>query len=190
MRHAIATLRGCQIECLSSYSLDETVKYSTRGVVHAKADQGPDQMVEEAAAALRELLLAGERYRRVASSKLRLSISESQAVSHLLAKGPMGQTELGEALGFNTSSITALVDRLERNTMAKRVPHPSDRRRSIVQLSESGLANVGAVRDSMSSAFDDITPDHLPELTAALRSLAANLHARTTIEQASADAPS
>jgi DNA-binding MarR family transcriptional regulator len=152
-----------------------------------KADQGPDQMVEEATAALRELILAGERHRRVASSTLRLTISESQAVGYLLANGPMGQTELGKALGFNTSSITALVDRLERSAMATRMPHPSDRRRSIVRLTESGLANASAVRDSMSSAFDDITPDHLPELTAALRSLAANLQARTTIEQAPAD---
>jgi DNA-binding MarR family transcriptional regulator len=142
-----------------------------------------DQAVEEAAAALREVILAGEQYRRAASSKLGLTISESQAVSYLLARGPMGQTELGAELGFNTSSTTALVDRLERNTIATRTPHPTDRRRSIVRLSESGLANLSEVRDWVESAFDDIPADELPHLTDALRSLTTNLQARTITEQ-------
>src|SRR6185437_4152863 len=88
-------------------------------------------VLEDAVAALREVILAGEQYRRAASRHLGLTISESQAVSYLMARGPMGQTELGAALGFNTSSTTALVDRLERSTIAERVAHPTDRRRSI-----------------------------------------------------------
>jgi DNA-binding MarR family transcriptional regulator len=149
-----------------------------------------DQAVEEAAAALREVILVGEQYRRAASSKLGLTISESQAVSYLLARGPMGQTELGQELGFNTSSTTALVDRLERSAIAKRTPHPTDRRRSIVELSEAGLTNLGEVRDWVTSAFDDITAESLRGLTDALRSIATSLHARTATEQAQGNASS
>ena len=71
------------------------------------------QKREEAVAALRELILAGEQYRLAAARYLGLTVSESQAISYLMARGPMGQTDLGAALGFNTSSTTALVDRLD-----------------------------------------------------------------------------
>ena len=46
-----------------------------------------------------ELILAGERYRIAVASHLDLTVNESRAISHLLARGPMGQTDLATALG-------------------------------------------------------------------------------------------
>jgi DNA-binding MarR family transcriptional regulator len=133
---------------------------------------------EEAVSALRELILAGEQYRLAAARHLGLTVSESQAISFLMARGPMGQTALGAALGFNTSSTTALVDRLERNTVAVRVAHPTDRRRSIVQLSPLAERELAEVQGWMFSAFDKIKPTDLPGLAADLRLLAESLHNR------------
>jgi DNA-binding MarR family transcriptional regulator len=135
---------------------------------------------EAAVAALRELILAGEQYRLAVAHRLGLTVSESQAISYLMARGPMGQTELGAALGFNTSSTTALVDRLERNAVAVRVPHPTDRRRSIVHLTPSADQGLAEVQSWMSSAFEKIRSADLPALTADLLVLAESLHARAT----------
>ena len=140
----------------------------------------PTSKREDAVSALRELILAGEQYRLAAAHYLGLTVSESQAVSYLMARGPMGQKELGDALGFNTSSTTALVDRLERNTVAVRVAHPTDRRRSIVQLSASAQRGLTEVQSWMFSAFDKIKPSDLPALAADLRLLAESLHSRAT----------
>jgi DNA-binding MarR family transcriptional regulator len=140
---------------------------------------------EHAVTVLRELILAGERYRLAAATYLGITVSESQAVSYLMARGPMGQTELGEALGFNTSSTTALVDRLERNRIAERVAHPTDRRRSIVQLSPSAQDRLAEVGGWMLSAFDQISDAELSTMTTELQLLANSLHARAT--QALAD---
>ncbi len=51
----------------------------------------------------------------------------------------MGQTELADALGITTSSVTSLIDRMERSGLVKRQPHPRDRRRTVVQLTKYGV---------------------------------------------------
>ena len=135
----------------------------------------PSNHVSEAVSALREVILAGEQYRRKAASHLGLSASESQAVSYLLSRGPMGQTALAQALGFNTSSTTALIDRLERRGIAERQPDPNDRRRSTVRLSEDGLHALGDVPNWMIEAFETFAPSELPDITTTLVTIAESL---------------
>ncbi|GGM02509.1 MarR family winged helix-turn-helix transcriptional regulator [Nakamurella endophytica] len=138
-----------------------------------------DATVTAAAAALRELILAGEKYRQVASAHLGLDVGAAQAVSYLYSRGAMGQRDLGVLLGFNTSSITALVDRLERDRIARRLPHPTDRRRTVLQLTEDGRAAVDALGPWFVAAFDDIEPAAMPTVTAALSTIAENLRVQT-----------
>src|SRR6478736_630071 len=66
------------------------------------------QARDDATVALRELILAGERYRIAVAARLDLSVNESRTISYLLARGAMGQTELSTALGLTTSSTTRL----------------------------------------------------------------------------------
>lgn len=130
---------------------------------------------DTATAALRELILAGERYRIAVANHLGLTVNESRAISHLLARGPMGQTDLATALGLTTSSTTTLVDRLERREMVVRVPDPNDRRRSTVEISESGLRRLSEVRDWMPHAFDALGAADLPDVAALLETVADSL---------------
>lgn len=137
---------------------------------------GPvDNDLELAVMALREVFLASEQYRHAAAAQLGLDVSSSQAVSYLLSRGEMGQSELGALLGFNTSSVTALVDRLEQRQIARRRPHPTDRRRSIIELTDYGRSEIERARRWFVQAFDDIAPTQLASLAAALDSIAANL---------------
>jgi DNA-binding MarR family transcriptional regulator len=138
-----------------------------------------DDALADAAAALRELILAGERYRRAASNYLGLDLSQTQAVSYLYSRGDIGQSDLGALLGYNTSSITALVDRLERDGIARRQPHPTDRRRTVVTLNEHGHDAVATTRQWFLRAFDHIDPQTLPDVTAALSVIAADLGLQT-----------
>lgn len=131
--------------------------------------------LEGAVRALREVILASEAYRQAAAAQLGLDVSSSQAVSYLLSRGELGQSELGALMGFNTSSVTALVDRLERRGIAIRRPHPTDRRRSIVQLTEHGRTELERARHWFLRSFDDIEPAELQTVTAALASIAGNL---------------
>jgi DNA-binding MarR family transcriptional regulator len=87
----------------------------------------------------------------------------------------MGQSDLGALLGYNTSSMTALVDRLERDGIAVRVPHPTDRRRSTVQLTDQGRAAVRITGRWFIGAFDHVEQDSLPAVTAAITAIAEDL---------------
>ena len=131
--------------------------------------------LDAAVAALRELILAGERYRLAVAHHLGVTVSESQALSYLLARGPMGQTDLGNALHFTTGSTTSLVDRLERRGFVERVSDPQDRRRNTVLLSEQGHEDIGEASNWMFLAFRDIDPGHRYSLTESLHTLADGL---------------
>lgn len=137
------------------------------------------QARDDATIALRELILAGERYRIAVAAHLDLTVNESRAISYLLARGPMGQTELAAALGLTTSSTTTLLDRLEQREMVRRVPDPNDRRRSSVELPESGVRQLREVRDWMPQAFDAFDAADLPEVATTLGTLAESLRGVT-----------
>ncbi len=129
----------------------------------------------KAVEALRELILAGEHYRQMVTGYLNLDTSQTQALSYLYSRGDMGQSELGALLGFNTSSMTALVDRLERDDIAERRPHPTDRRRYVVHLTDAGRKAIRTTGRWFVRAFDHVEAAGLPDLSAALLSIAADL---------------
>jgi DNA-binding MarR family transcriptional regulator len=134
-----------------------------------------EPVLVEAVEALRELILAGDQYRQHMTAYLDLDMSQTQALSYLYSRGDMGQSELGALLGFNTSSMTALVDRLERDHIAERRPHPTDRRRSVVHLTDGGRKAMRTTGRWFVRAFDHVEPSQLPDLTAAFTAIAADL---------------
>jgi DNA-binding MarR family transcriptional regulator len=142
---------------------------------------GPDQIrsddsVRQAAlVALRELTLAVEGFRTTVAHYFGIGTTESQAISYLVARGELGQTELALALGITTSAATSLIDRLESNGYAERRPHPDDRRRMTVRLAARGQALVDQAQDWFRGAFDGIPLAELPAATQILGSVAEHL---------------
>jgi DNA-binding MarR family transcriptional regulator len=51
---------------------------------------------------------------------------------------------LGAAVDLSSASVTALVDRLERSGHVRRVHDPEDRRRVVLEMSDSAMAAGGA----------------------------------------------
>jgi DNA-binding MarR family transcriptional regulator len=134
---------------------------------------------EEAIRSLRSLILAGERYRQVLANHVRVGVTESQAVSYLATYGDRGQNELADGLGLSSGASTALVDRLERQGIAERYPHPSDRRRTMVRLTARGQAVVEVSRQWLAVGLGDIPPENHQALAATLRSIAKRLSEAT-----------
>jgi DNA-binding MarR family transcriptional regulator len=130
---------------------------------------------DEAVRSLRALILAGERYRQVISDHVGLGVTETQAVSYLTVHGDRGQNELAADLGLSSGASTALVDRLERQGIAERYPHPSDRRRTLVRLTARGDDIIRVSREWLLTSFRDVEPDQLSAVAATLRSIAAGL---------------
>lgn len=47
---------------------------------------------------------------------------------------------MGERLQLHPTSVTNIVDRLEKDGLVKRVPHPTDRRTTLVEITDHGRA--------------------------------------------------
>lgn len=100
----------------------------------------------------------------------------------LARTGPRIQAQLSEALGCEPPSVTLMARKLEAAGHIRRTPSPSDRRASIVELTDSGKALVDQVK-RLWCALAAETVTGLPTQTAAelpgiLRALADNVEAR------------
>ncbi|GAA5115512.1 MarR family winged helix-turn-helix transcriptional regulator [Pseudonocardia adelaidensis] len=100
----------------------------------------------------------------------------------LARTGPMIQAQLSDALGVEPPSVTLMTRKLEASGHIRRTPAPSDRRASVVELTESGQALVVRV-EQLWCALAEQTVAGLPtrtvaELPGVLRAVAANVATR------------
>ncbi|HEX4814530.1 MAG TPA: MarR family transcriptional regulator [Nonomuraea sp.] len=100
----------------------------------------------------------------------------------LARTGPMIQAQLSEALGCEPPSVTLMSRKLEASGHIRRTPAPSDKRASIVELTDSGRALAEQVKELWRGLADE-TVTGLPAETVAalpgiLNTLTANVDTR------------
>ena len=86
--------------------------------------------------------LQRDRMRAALAHRVGIGASELDALEHLEADGPFTQRELGRRLALTSGAITMLVDRLEAAGLVYRRPHPSDRRFTLLELTQGALAQL------------------------------------------------
>jgi DNA-binding MarR family transcriptional regulator len=106
-------------------------------------DHGPHSL-------LRELELAGHAVDRHLSRKLAsidLTEAEGHVIFHLVEIGPerlAGTPDLNRAFGMRPSTLTSVLDRLEKRRMITRKSNPGDRRSFLIGVTRAGrLAAAG-----------------------------------------------
>ncbi len=67
-------------------------------------------------------------------------------------RGSLPMRMMGERLQLHPTSITNIVDRLEADGLARRLPHPSDRRTTLVELTEPGRERLTAATEAVTRA--------------------------------------
>jgi DNA-binding MarR family transcriptional regulator len=110
-----------------------------------------------------------------------LSESELHSLRHLLA-GPLGPNDLARTLGVTSAASSGIVDRLESRGHVSRQAHPTDKRRTVVVISDSGrteiLAELRPMFEGLVAADARLNGDdrqvvdaYLRDIIAAIRSL-------------------
>lgn len=93
--------------------------------------------------------------------------------------GPSNQQSLAAALSVSPRNVTGLVDALEAGEYVQRRPHPTDRRATLVTLTERGRRTMaGMVRDRQAAAVrlvEGFDNDRLERLDADLATIAERL---------------
>jgi DNA-binding MarR family transcriptional regulator len=98
--------------------------------------------VERLARQVRELIVASDHYRQTMAAGLRIGISESAVLGHLLHNGAQTPSVIAARVGLTPASTTALLDRLAGAQLVRRTPNPHDRRSVLVELTDLGRAGV------------------------------------------------
>ncbi|MEV4614939.1 MarR family winged helix-turn-helix transcriptional regulator [Kitasatospora sp. NPDC049258] len=101
---------------------------------------------DELSEALREVLTLTQLARATLSERLSMPLTNVEAVEHVaMATGagdPIGPVELSRRLGVTSAAGTQSVNRLVTEGHLTRAPHPHDRRRQVLDVTDSGFAHV------------------------------------------------
>jgi DNA-binding MarR family transcriptional regulator len=71
----------------------------------------------------------------------------------------LSQTQLGNALGIDRSTVVAVIDRLESRGLVARQPAPNDRRSHALYLSDSGNATLRRLTERVRAHEREIARD-------------------------------
>jgi DNA-binding MarR family transcriptional regulator len=122
--------------------------------------------------ALRNLVLASQQMRQAFASRLGVSTTDTFAMGFLADEAPRTARDLAEHLGVAQSSVTAVIDRLERAGLAERRAHPTDRRALIIALTAPGTAAIADLRRATIEALGEAGPRLAADLQQVADSLA------------------
>jgi DNA-binding MarR family transcriptional regulator len=111
-----------------------------------------------------------------------LTLPRLRLVERLHCKGPDTMGRLAEELGLSPRNMTALVDGLEDEGLVRRKPHPTDRRATLIEATDEGMAAAEALLEphfgAMSCLFRDLTDEQRQQFTEILAILRAGMKAR------------
>jgi DNA-binding MarR family transcriptional regulator len=86
-------------------------------------------------------------------------------------RGSLPMARIGERLQVHPASVTNAVDRLEAQGLVRRSPHPTDRRATLVELTDQGRAVAAQATDELNAtvfAGPGLAPDDVEQLVALL----------------------
>lgn len=81
-------------------------------------------------------------------SEFGLNLGEFDVLATLRRSGQLSPTGLFNALMISSGTITHRIDRLEKAELVKRIPDPSDRRGTLIVLTDKGLSLIEKAVDA------------------------------------------
>jgi DNA-binding MarR family transcriptional regulator len=106
---------------------------------------------------------------------LDLTASEINALANLADGRSRTVSELGAAVGTRPTTLTSVLDRLERHGHITRGTHPGDRRAVVIKLTSSGRLAAATIRQAVADlerrALGSLSAEAVASLRAALQAL-------------------
>ena len=110
-----------------------------------------------------------------------LTRARATVLWELYHRGPMTQRALSQALRVTPRNVTGLLDALETDDFIVRDPHPSDRRATLVRLTEQAAAAAAALhaeyQEGAAFLFADVPAADLSRFVSILDRVLARLRA-------------
>ena len=132
--------------------------------------------VADAVEAVRALLLTAYSFRQELAAALGVAVSDTFALSHLAMANSLTAGELAQRAGLAPSSVTAMLDRLERAGLARRTVLPEDRRSQQITLTDRGRQVLAISSQWVEAGFASIPAAELAGIARQLRTIAGALN--------------
>lgn len=102
----------------------------------------------------------------------------------LHCEGMLQMSEISNRLGVTARNVTKLVDGLEGEKLVQRLPHPTDRRATLIQLTDQGrlMCKQSMMSDHHSAAaqlFTELSPTDRKDFARVLKKMLAGLEHRS-----------
>ena len=112
-----------------------------------------------------------------------LTYPRLRVLEALHCQGPAKMKTLADALGLSARNLTAVADSLEEEGLVRRVAHPSDRRATLLELTDGGrvAADESLVPRlvEISRLFDELSPTARADLHNMLTTLVTSMESTT-----------
>jgi len=95
------------------------------------------ELIGEVLAAMRRLSTEIDGLDQRAADRFGINRTDLHLIDVLRTNGPMTATELAKAVGLTSGGLSIALDRLERVAYVRRYQHPDDRRRVIIEATET-----------------------------------------------------
>jgi DNA-binding MarR family transcriptional regulator len=98
-----------------------------------------------------------------------VSFARMRLLGALHRMGSQIMSGLSDELGVTARNVTALVDALEKEGLVRRVPHETDRRATVVELTQAGAEfgcrmASGRLMEAIGELFRDLSPTEQQQL--------------------------
>lgn len=132
-----------------------------------------EKVIDEGGRTFRAYQTSNDNFDQAIADHLGMNRTDMRCVDLIDQAGGMTAGELARAAGLTSGAVTAVIDRLERAGMARRVADPSDRRRVRIEVTPrlwelTGPLMVPFLEESQ-SILDDYTTEELERFAEFLR---------------------
>jgi DNA-binding MarR family transcriptional regulator len=97
---------------------------------------------------------------------------EAMVLLEFASRGSLPMRVMGERLQLHPTSVTNIVDRLQHDGLVRRVAHPTDRRATLVELTDDGHERLTRATEAVTAidfGLTGLTTEQRDQLTALLR---------------------
>ena len=136
-----------------------------------------DAMVAAASLARAHQVVLGRINQALTPFSLTFSRYEALALLSFTRNGSMAMARMGERLQVHPTSVTSTIDRLERDGLVERSPHPDDRRATLATLTKAGRslhASATAELEAIRWGMGEVTNADLTDMNQQLAHIRAS----------------
>ena len=130
---------------------------------------------KEVVYSIRRLMQAGEHYTKELNKIYNVSAAQINCLLALHENGPLPPSQIAKHVMVNSSTVTGIIDRLEKKDLVKRQRISKDRRVITVELTQSGeiLAEnaPSPIQQKIIDGLDKLSPSEIEEIALTLKRL-------------------